>query len=72
MQIFEKLTIPEKKNFSAYVLRIELSGPHRSYFNILDLPGTFSWASESEMGQDKEGVEKMVYQYTQNPKNIVV
>ncbi|SPO04599.1 uncharacterized protein DNG_07284 [Cephalotrichum gorgonifer] len=62
----------DSKNFSAFVLRIELSGPHRSYFNILDLPGMFSWARGGIRREEMDGVTKMVLQYIQNPKNILV
>ncbi|KAL8823924.1 MAG: hypothetical protein Q9191_005437 [Dirinaria sp. TL-2023a] len=31
----------EAKHFSSDVLRVEISGPNRSYFSIIDLPGVF-------------------------------
>ncbi|KXH25510.1 vacuolar sorting protein VPS1 [Colletotrichum simmondsii] len=34
------------KNFASQVLRIELSGPSRSHFSILDVPGIFSYAHD--------------------------
>ncbi|KAF6799564.1 vacuolar sorting protein VPS1 [Colletotrichum sojae] len=42
----------KKKNFASQVLRIEISGPTRAHFSILDLPGTMSVphnASEKEV-----------------------
>jgi hypothetical protein len=61
----------DRKNFVAEVLKIELSGPHRSYFSILDLPGTFQNASAvNETDQAK--VEAMVKEYMNNEDNIVM
>ncbi|KAL0938434.1 vacuolar sorting protein vps1 [Colletotrichum truncatum] len=60
-----------KKNFAAEVLRIELSGPSRSYFSILDVPGIFSFpylVNESEM----HGIKRMVEGYMRQPANIVI
>ncbi|KAF4453029.1 hypothetical protein F53441_4260 [Fusarium austroafricanum] len=61
----------DRKNFVAEVLKIELSGPNRSYFSILDLPGTFQNASAvNETDQAK--VESMVKAYMNNEDNIVI
>ncbi|KAF4990385.1 hypothetical protein FGRMN_8520 [Fusarium graminum] len=61
----------DRKNFVAEVLKIELSGPNRSYFSILDLPGTFQNASAvNETDQAK--VESMVREYMNNEDNIVI
>ncbi|GKU17740.1 unnamed protein product [Fusarium langsethiae] len=61
----------DRKNFVAEVLKVELSGPQRSYFSILDLPGTFQNASMvNETDQVK--VENMVKEYMNNADNIVI
>ncbi|RGP76373.1 hypothetical protein FLONG3_5257 [Fusarium longipes] len=61
----------DRKNFVAEVLKVELSGPQRSYFSILDLPGTFQNASAvNETDQSK--VENMVKEYMNNEDNIVI
>lgn len=61
----------DRKNFVAEVLKVELSGPQRSYFSILDLPGTFQNASTvNETDQAK--VENMVKEYMNNEDNIVM
>ncbi|KAJ4256674.1 hypothetical protein NW762_008770 [Fusarium torreyae] len=61
----------DRKNFVAEVLKIELSGPNRSYFSILDLPGTFQNASTvNETDQAK--VESMVKEYMNNEDNVVI
>ena len=61
----------DRKNFVAEVLKVELSGPQRSYFSILDLPGTFHYATVvNETDQAK--VEGMVREYMNNEDNIVM
>ncbi|KAF5528590.1 Dynamin-A [Colletotrichum aenigma] len=60
-----------KKNFATQVLRIELSGPSRSHFSILDVPGLISNAvavNEYEM----KAVNKMIDDYMKQPANIVI
>lgn len=59
------------KNFATQVLRIELSGPSRSHFSILDVPGIIAWprhVNEYEL----HGVKKMVEEYMREPANIVM
>ncbi|EEU44491.1 uncharacterized protein NECHADRAFT_72072 [Fusarium vanettenii 77-13-4] len=59
------------KNFASEVFKIELSGPNRSYFSILDLPGTFNNAIKVNE-QDPFQVETMTVEYMKNPDNIVI
>lgn len=61
----------DKKNFAAEVLRIELSGPSRSYFSILDLPGVFhnAWGVNKT---DIAGIKELVSAYVKMPENIVM
>ncbi|KAL6360711.1 hypothetical protein LRP88_06418 [Fusarium phalaenopsidis] len=59
------------KNFASEVFKIELSGPNRSYFSILDLPGTFK-NSVKVNEQDPFQVEAMIVEYMKNPDNIVI
>ena len=59
------------KNFASEVFKIELSGPNRSYFSILDLPGTFNNALNVNK-QDPFQVEAMNVEYMKNPDNIVM
>ena len=61
-----------KKNFSSKVLKIELSGPGRSHFGILDLPGIFGAATGPITAEEREGVDKMVIAYMQRPENIIM
>lgn len=62
---------PDKKNFATQVLRIELSGPSRSHFSILDVPGVFSSSHAVNPGE-MEGVKDMVVKYMKKPENIVM
>lgn len=59
------------KNFASEVFKIELSGPNRSYFSILDLPGTFNNAVKVNE-QDPFQIEAMIIEYMKNPDNIVM
>ncbi|KAM0433962.1 hypothetical protein ACHAPT_003906 [Fusarium lateritium] len=59
------------KNFASEVFKIELSGPNRSYFSILDLPGTFENSSRVNQ-QDPFQVKAMIVEYMKNPDNIVI
>ncbi|KAK9781177.1 putative Vacuolar sorting protein VPS1 [Seiridium cardinale] len=59
------------KNFATEVLKIELSGPNRSHFSILDIPGLI--ANDSDVNAaEMEGLNKMVVEYLSRPQNIVI
>ncbi|XWW95318.1 hypothetical protein V2A60_003276 [Cordyceps javanica] len=60
-----------RKNFAAEVLKIEVSGPSRSHFSILDIPGIFAYdynVCDGEM----DGVRNMVIEYMKQPESIVI
>ncbi|KAI3322339.1 vacuolar sorting protein VPS1 [Xylariaceae sp. AK1471] len=62
---------PDKKNFATQVLRVELSGPGRSYFSIVDIPGLFvnpDTVNEGEM----HGIKSMIVEYMKMPENFVI
>ncbi|KAI0526190.1 vacuolar sorting protein VPS1 [Xylaria bambusicola] len=62
---------PDKKNFATQVLRVELSGPARSYFSIVDIPGLFvnpNTVNEGEM----HGIQSMIIEYMKKPENLVI
>ncbi|KXJ85683.1 P-loop containing nucleoside triphosphate hydrolase protein [Microdochium bolleyi] len=64
-------TGPDTKNFATQVFRIELSGPARSHFTIVDIPGRISnpkGINEHEM----RGVQSMVLEYIKKPGAIVI
>jgi hypothetical protein len=60
------------KNFSSQVLKIELSGPTRSHFGILDVPGIFSVPLYGTTAQEMAGVTKMVTSYMKKSENIIM
>lgn len=62
----------DRKNFSSQVLKIELSGPSRSHFGILDVPGVFSASMDGITEQEMAGVTKMVTSYMKKPENIIM
>ncbi|KFY41097.1 hypothetical protein V494_03202 [Pseudogymnoascus sp. VKM F-4513 (FW-928)] len=61
-----------RKNFSSKVLKIELSGPTRSHFGILDVPGVFSAKRMGITHQEMEGVTRLVTSYMQKKENIII
>jgi hypothetical protein len=60
------------KNFSSKVLKIELKGPTRSHFGILDLPGIFGAAVGGVRDEERIGVENMIKAYMSRPENIIM
>ncbi|TVY46890.1 Dynamin-A [Lachnellula occidentalis] len=62
----------EDRNYSSKVLKIELSGPNRSHFGILDLPGVFNAEIGGVSRREKDGVTKMVTSYMNKPENIII
>ncbi|KAF4637832.1 hypothetical protein G7Y89_g237 [Cudoniella acicularis] len=62
----------EDRNYSSKVLKIELSGPKRSHFGILDLPGVFSAPVRRVSRREMDGVTKMVTSYMKKPENIII
>ncbi|KAI0436042.1 vacuolar sorting protein VPS1 [Xylaria telfairii] len=62
---------PGRKNFATQVLRVELSGPSRSFFSIVDIPGLFvnpDTVNEGEM----HGIKSMIVEYMKKPENFVI
>jgi hypothetical protein len=60
------------QNFSSMVLKIELTGPKRSHFGILDVPGIFSTATQSVKKHEMDGVTAMVTSYMKRQANIIM
>jgi len=60
-----------RKNFALEVLKVEISGPTRSHFSILDIPGIFSYDFNVRDGE-MAGVQTMVAEYMKQPENIVM
>ncbi|KFZ08451.1 hypothetical protein V501_05960 [Pseudogymnoascus sp. VKM F-4519 (FW-2642)] len=62
----------KKSNFSSDILRIELHGPTRSHFGILDVPGIFHALTETVTDEDMERVTAMVTSHMKKPENVII
>lgn len=62
----------KKNNFSSDILRIELHGPTRSHFGILDVPGIFHALTDSVTEDDMERVTAMVTSHMKKPENVIM
>ncbi|KAL5345943.1 hypothetical protein ACLOAV_008973 [Pseudogymnoascus australis] len=62
----------KKSNFSSDILRIELHGPTRSHFGILDVPGIFHALTETVTDEDMERVTAMVTSHMKKPENVIM
>lgn len=58
-------------NFVSNVLKVELSGPNRSQFSIIDLPGIFT-SDHDVSNTEKEAIRAMTLHYMRQPENIVM
>ncbi|KAI9786023.1 MAG: hypothetical protein M1816_008175 [Peltula sp. TS41687] len=66
-------TITESRsNFSSDVLRIEIAGPDRSHFSIIDVPGVFQSRTKDLTEEEKDGVRRMVSSYMESPHSIII
>ena len=62
----------EEINFSDDTLKVEISGPDRSHFSILDVPGIFHSLTRRLTKKDKQGVDKMVESYMKSKQSIIM
>ena len=62
----------KKKNFSSNILRIELHGPTRSHFGILDVPGIFHALTDAVTDEDMKRVTAMVTSHMKKRENVVM
>jgi hypothetical protein len=62
----------KKNNFSSDVLRIELHGPTRAHFGILDVPGVFHALTDNVTDEDMERVTAMVISHMKKRENVVM
>ncbi|KAL9041562.1 MAG: hypothetical protein Q9214_004065 [Letrouitia sp. 1 TL-2023] len=60
------------KNFSRDVLKVEISGPNRSYFSILDVPGVFQSATHDVTRDERDGVREMVASYMAPKQSVII
>ncbi|KAK7432367.1 hypothetical protein QQZ08_000929 [Neonectria magnoliae] len=61
----------DSNNFAAELLKVELSGPNRPYFSILDLPGHFNSTYDVNKS-DQAIIEDMIVKYMQKTENTVI
>ncbi|KPM38822.1 hypothetical protein AK830_g7733 [Neonectria ditissima] len=61
----------DSNNFAAEVLKVELSGPNRPHFSILDLPGHFNSTYDVNKS-DQAIIEDMIVKYMQKTENTVI
>ena len=59
-------------NFSEDILKIEIQGPKRSHFAILDLPGNFQSLTGALVEDDMKLVRRMVLQHMRSDQSIIV
>ncbi|KAH7360322.1 P-loop containing nucleoside triphosphate hydrolase protein [Rhexocercosporidium sp. MPI-PUGE-AT-0058] len=64
--------LKKRKNFSSDVLRIELHGPNRSHFGILDVPGIFHAVTDTVTKEDMKRVDDMVISHMKMPENVII
>jgi hypothetical protein len=60
-----------KKNFATEVVKVQISGPNRTEFSILDIPGIVN--NSADMNErEKEGIYEMAMEYMRRPENIIM
>ena len=62
----------KRPNFSSDILRIDLSGPNRSHFSILDVPGVIQSRIQGVTLAEIDGVKNMVSAEMRRKQSIVV
>lgn len=65
-------TTKEKHNFSNDVLKVEISGPNRSYFSILDLPGIFQSLTKDLTEVEKFGVRNLSANHMTSKQSVIM
>ncbi|KAL8939654.1 MAG: hypothetical protein Q9216_003230 [Gyalolechia sp. 2 TL-2023] len=60
------------RRFASDILKVELSGPYRSHFSILDVPGVFQFATEGVTEIEKDGVRNMVASYMKPQQSVII
>ncbi|KAH7318218.1 P-loop containing nucleoside triphosphate hydrolase protein [Stachybotrys elegans] len=59
------------RNFVSNVLNVEMAGPDKQPFSIIDLPGIFA-SSSTVKEKELEGVRNLAIGYMSQPQNIIV
>ncbi|KAI5805779.1 P-loop containing nucleoside triphosphate hydrolase protein [Geopyxis carbonaria] len=58
--------------FSDDTLKIELCGPDKPHFSVVDVPGLFQSATTYQTDEDAEVVENLVMRYMQSSRTIIL
>ena len=66
------VTKQKRKNFSADILKVEISGANRSYFSILDLPGMFQSLTKDLTEVEKFGVRHLSAGYMSSGQSVIM
>ncbi|KAI9798528.1 MAG: hypothetical protein M1825_005333 [Sarcosagium campestre] len=61
-----------RKSFSRDILKIEISGPHRSHFSIVDVPGVFHTLTNNMTADERTDVVEMVSSFMEQKRSIIV
>ena len=61
-----------RKNFCDDILKVEISGPNRSYFSILDLPGIFQSLTKDLTESEKSLVRSMTMTHMSSCQSIIM
>ena len=61
-----------ERNFSDDVLKVEISGPDRAHFSILDVPGIFQSLLNGLTDMEKDGVKTMVESYIKPEQSVIM
>ena len=61
-----------QKNYSRDVLKIEICGPGRSQFSIIDVPGIFHTSTREQNIKDAREVNDMVDSYIKEDRTIIM
>ncbi|KAI5784408.1 dynamin [Pyronema domesticum] len=68
----EELTAGSGARFSDDILKIELCGPNKPHFSVVDVPGLFENATTFQTTEDVKLVENMVVRYLNEPRTIIL
>ncbi|KAI4168374.1 MAG: hypothetical protein LQ343_006459 [Gyalolechia ehrenbergii] len=60
------------RHFASDVLKVEISGPNRSHFSILDVPGIFHSLTKELTKVEMDGVREMVAFYMKPQQSIII
>ena len=60
------------RHFSSNILKVEISGPSRSHFNILDLPEIFQSLTKNLTAEEKDEVRDSISTHMIQKQSVIV